>query len=327
MDLQINCLDSGGLITNYYCTSSCRHCLYCCSPRWPKDYMDQEILAQILRKIKSLGCNSVHIGGGEPFLNLNGLEMVVETTLSMGVDIEYVETNSSWYRDSATACQTLSSLHKKGLSTLLISISPFHNEHIPFFKVKGVIEACRKVGMNVFPWIAAFYDELDAFDDKCCHGLSEYEIRYGPDYLRKLPSRYWIHFGGRALKTFAKIFPTWSCNEIVSSNEGGCNELLNVSHYHFDLFGNYIPGLCSGIAIDCHDLGKLISREKYPFLHTLFQEGVSGLFELVSSSYRYRPTAAYISKCHLCLDMRRYLVLEEGIVTREFQPRGFYENL
>lgn len=30
--------------------------------------------------------------------------------------------------------------------------------------------------------------------------------KYGGDYLKKLPSRYWMHFGGRALKTFVDVF-------------------------------------------------------------------------------------------------------------------------
>ncbi len=40
--LHISSLYSGGLITNYYCTSQCRHCLYGCSPKWPKEYIIKE---------------------------------------------------------------------------------------------------------------------------------------------------------------------------------------------------------------------------------------------------------------------------------------------
>jgi len=160
----IDRLNSGGLITNYYCTSRCGHCLYACSPGWDKKYIDPETAEQNLHKIKSLGCHSIHVGGGEPFLNLSGLRMVLETARSLNVHIEYVETNSSWYRDKKSACNVLSSLQDKGLSMLLISLSPFHNEHIPFYKVKGVIEACKAVQMNVFPWISEFFAEIDAFD-------------------------------------------------------------------------------------------------------------------------------------------------------------------
>ena len=59
-ELNARHLSSGGLITNYYCTSSCGHCLYRCSPRWEKKYIDQETTRQILQKVKDLGCHSLH---------------------------------------------------------------------------------------------------------------------------------------------------------------------------------------------------------------------------------------------------------------------------
>ena len=319
-------LVSGGLITNYYCTSSCAHCLYGSSPRWEKDYIDQRTATKNLEKIKSLGCGAIHVGGGESFLNLDGLKMVVETAQSVGVRIEYVETNSSWYRDMESACQILTSLKKRGLSTLLISMSPFHNAHIPFFKVKRVMEACESVGIHVFPWIADFYSEIDAFDEKSTHAMSEYERRYGQGYLGTIPNRYWVHFCGRALKTFAPVFGLRSHKEIISSNHGGCGELLDVSHFHFDLFGNYIPGLCSGLAIHRDDLGEEISQDSYPILNLLYGEGIGGLFDFVTDQYGFRPSNGYMSKCHLCFDLRRYLVLEKGVISRELQPKGFYEH-
>jgi hypothetical protein len=301
--------------------------LYACSPAWERNYIDRETTEKNILKIQGLGCSSIHVGGGEPFLNPDGLAMVVETALSLGVQIEYVETNSSWYRDKESACQVLSSLSKRGLSTLLVSMSPFHNEHIPFHKVKGVMEACNAVGTKVFPWILDFYAEVDSFEDKITHAISEYEDKYGRDYLQKLPSRYWIHFGGRALKTFAGVFGTKPYQQLLSSNKGGCLELADVSHFHFDLFGNYVPGLCSGLAIHYDDLGNLISPEKYPFLLILFDKGITGLFEYVSGKYDFKPSDGYMSKCDLCFDIRRYLVLERGIASRDLQPKGLYENV
>jgi organic radical activating enzyme len=323
----IDHLDSGGLITNYYCTSRCGHCLYACSPAWEKRYIDADTTEQNLVKIKSLGCRSIHVGGGEPFLNVNGLRMVIETAHVIGVQIEYVETNSSWFRDQDSAREILLSLKDRGLSTLLISISPFHNEYIPFYKVKGVIEACKAVEIEVFPWILDFFSEVDAFDDKATHTMDEYRDRYGSNYLRKLPSRYWIHFGGRALKTFAKAFGIRPHEEILSSSKGGCGELLNVNHFHFDLFGNYIPGLCSGLAIHRDDMEHEISTERYPLIHMLFYEGIRGLYDFVRDKYAFEPSHGYMSKCHLCLDLRRYLVLDQGITNAELQPKAFYENV
>jgi hypothetical protein len=323
----IDHLHSGGVITNYYCTSSCGHCLYACSPLREKEYIRKDTLTRNLQVIKNLGCRSIHLGGGEPFLNMDGLKMVIETVNASGVKIEYVETNSSWYRDKDSACGILSSLKKRGLSTVLISMSPFHNEYIPFYKVKGVVEACSAVGMNVFPWIAEFYSEITSMGDESPHNLSEYEKTYGIDYLKKLPSRYWIHFGGRALKTFAPIIGKKPYKEFVTTGNYGCSEILDVSHFHFDLFGNYIPGLCSGLTIRWDDLGKALSTQKYPILNILFMEGVRGLFHHVSKEYGFEPAGGYMSKCHLCFDLRRHLILEEKVDSFELQPKSFYDQV
>jgi hypothetical protein len=286
--------------------------------------MKQETYQRILNTIKRLGCRRVHIGGGEPFLNSEGLKMVVNTAREAGVAIDYVETNSSWYRDKDTTRRLLSALKASGLSSLLISISPFHNAHIPFYKVKAVIKASRDIGMHVFPWIAEFYDEVDSFDDRTVHNLSEYIDKFGPDYLMQIPSRYWVHFGGRALKTFAGVFGTRPFRDILHSSQGGCRELIDTSHFHVDLFGNYIPGLCSGIRICIDALGGTIAPDTYPFLDILFRQGIKGLFDFVSGGYSFKPRQGYFSKCDLCLDIRRYLVCDADITAAEFGPKEFY---
>ena len=324
--LQIRRLSSGGLITNYYCTSRCAHCLYCSSPHWEKRYIDETTTRRNLEKIRALGCPAVHVGGGEPFLNPDGLLRVLEIARETGVRIDYVETNSSWYRDLDSAVAQLQELKARGLETLLVSISPFHNEHIPFQKVQGVIEACRAARLAAFPWVSDFYREVDAFAPDTPHRLQEYQERFGADYLSKIPARYWIHFGGRAVQTFAASFATHDCAAILSLNRRGCRELQDVSHFHLDLFGNYIPGLCSGLAMARDDLGTPISAAKYPLLACLHESGINGLFELAREE-GFGASGRYISKCHLCLDIRRYLVLDRGLTFPELAPRGFYENL
>ena len=89
-DFIIDHLDSGGVITNYYCTSACGHCLYGCSPRWEKEYISEDTLIKNLQRINDLNCQAVHIGGGEPFLDPDGLKKVIETARSLKVRVEYV---------------------------------------------------------------------------------------------------------------------------------------------------------------------------------------------------------------------------------------------
>jgi hypothetical protein len=325
--LHIKRLISGGLITNYFCTSQCRHCLYACSPRWPKTYIDKDIARECLTAIRRCGCVSIHIGGGEPFLNPNGLKAVMQTARETGIRVEYIETNSSWYRGEAEAVDLLTNLADLGLSTLLVSISPFHNEYIPFYKVKGVMAACRTAGIQIFPWVADFIRDIDSFDDRCIHGLGEYRDAFGDDYLHRIPGRYWIHFGGRALSAFSEILPKRSIEDVLGTSTGGCTELADVSHFHVDLFGNYIPGLCSGLSLSVEDLGKAVTAGQYPILHVLATDGILGLLMLAAERFGYDSRPHYVSKCDLCLDIRKHLVINRDVDSPDLWPRGFYENI
>ncbi|HWR91806.1 MAG TPA: radical SAM protein, partial [Desulfobacterales bacterium] len=183
-ELKIGRLASGGIITNYFCTSACRHCLYNSGPHWEKNYISVEAAEANFRAVKSLGCSAVHIGGGEPLLRPEELSGVLDAARRAGVSIDFVETNSSWFRDMESAGALLAGLRSQDLHTLLVSISPFHNEHIPFDRVQGVMDAARKAGVRIFPWAADFVSDLAGLDSTRPHALSEYEARYGKDYLR-----------------------------------------------------------------------------------------------------------------------------------------------
>ena len=326
VEFAINRLRSGGLITNYFCTSRCKHCLYNCSPEWSKRYIETETARKNLEAVRSLGCRSVHIGGGEPLLRHEKLARVLEIAAEVGVSVEYVETNASWFKDCESGTALLSQLRGKGLKTLLVSISLFHNEQIPFFKVQGVIEAARKAGVGIFPWVTDFISDLSQFDPGRTHSLDEYRQKFGENYLKRILQRYWIHFGGRALETFRPLLGKKSWQQILDENPGGCAaEISDTSHFHIDLFGNYIPGLCSGLAIFRDDLDKRLSREPYPILTTLFQRGIRGIVQKAGDIAAYRPQKnLYINKCDLCTEVRTFLVFQDFKESRELNPVEFY---
>ena len=325
-EFAIRRLMSGGIITNYFCTSTCKHCLYNCSPQWEKQYISPQTAQKNLQAVCSLGCRSVHIGGGEPLLRPDDLAAVLETATGLGVSVEYVETNSSWFKDNSSAEALLKGLRKQGLNTLLVSISPFHNEHIPFYKVKGVIEAAGDAGVGIFPWVTDFVADLSQFDPHKTHTLVEFSDVYGRDYLLQVLQRYWIHMGGRALKTYRSLLGKKSFQQILGGNPGGCSaELSDTSHFHIDLFGNYIPGLCSGLSISIQDLGKPLSDETYPILTTLYHHGVRGLVKMAEDLVGFSPQKdLYINKCDLCTEVRTFLVQNDYSSSDELKPKEFY---
>jgi hypothetical protein len=323
--VSINYLQSGGLITNYYCSSKCGHCLYASSPQWEKRYISKDQAAATFEKMISLGCCSIHIGGGEPFLRKEGLEGVLEAARETGMGVEYVETNSSWFTGEEKAITVLSRLKDRGLYTLLISISPFHNAYIPFSKVKGVIRACQTTRLGIFPWVQEFVSDLSVLDEDKKHSMEEFEQQFGKGYLASLPSRYWITYGGRALKTFKNELPQVPLEEVLDAP--GCQKLFQTSHFHIDLFGNYIPGLCSGMAIALKDLGGTISKEKYPLINTLYETGIRGFLDWAKQEHGFQPEPVYTGKCHLCFEIRKFLVIEKQFPSRELQPSEFYSRI
>jgi hypothetical protein len=236
-EFKIRRLISGGLITNYFCASRCRHCLYNCSPSWEKEY-------------------------------------------------------------------------------------------IPFSKVQGVIEAARRTGIGIFPWISDFIADLSELDAAGTHSLKEFEERFGGNYITRLLQRYWIHMGGRALETYRPYLAQKSVREICNADSGGCAaELLNTRHFHLDLFGNYIPGLCSGLSIKREDLARAISADRYPVLTTLFHDGIRGILKMAQAQFDYTPAKdRYISKCDLCTEIRTFFVKNDFGGSAELNPKEFYHH-
>lgn len=322
---KISRLYSGGLITNYYCTSTCRHCLYACSPKWEKRYIDKEFAKELMINIKTAGCRSIHIGGGEPFLSFDGLLDAVKGAGEVGMGIDYIETNSSWYTNKREVTDKLRLLMKYGVRQLLISISPFHNEYIPFAKVKQLMDTCRKCGMGVFPWVMDFYRDVDLFDESATHSLEEYREKFGPHYVEELSQRYWTHLGGRAVQWYKKVLPLHPLDQIVKA--APCREIADTSHFHVDLFGNYVPGLCAGFAVSMDDIGKPLVSEHYPLLTMLYNSGITALLEHARSEYGFKPDEKYLNKCHLCNEIRLFLVNNGNNDFLELQPREYYSQV
>ncbi|MCF7928301.1 MAG: radical SAM protein [Spirochaetales bacterium] len=334
-------LFSGGLISNYYCSSSCRHCLYCSGPGWNKDYINEETTERIIDTASRAGARSMHIGGGEPLLLPDRLSVVARVFRRRQMGIDYVETNSSWVTNAERVREVLGLLLESGVSTLLLSISPFHNEYIPYDKVKTLRRVAGEMGMGIFPWLDGFTTDLEKLDTSRRHSIDEMEEHFGPGYLSRIPERYWVTLRGRALVTYR---PFLSEQPVESFLDGGgpgpCRELEDTSHFHLDLFGNYLPGLCPGLALPAEEIGRPISSDKYPYLYLLLTQGVAGLYRLAQESYGFIPRhadfqadspdqreyAGYVSKCELCQEIRAFLVLDAGVESPDLSPRQFYEQ-
>jgi hypothetical protein len=140
--------------------------------------------------------------------------------------------------------------------------------------------------------------------------------------------RYWIHLGGRALETFRPLLGQKTFPQIIQEFSGNCFlELSDTSHFHIDLFGNYIPGLCSGLSISIEDLGEPLSAETYPILTALYHDGIRGLIRLAENIAGFSPQRElYINKCDLCTEIRSFLVQNDYHGSAELNPVEFYRK-
>ncbi len=323
-------LRSGGVITNYLCLSRCRHCLYNCSPQREKDYLKPDRAEKIFRIIHQSGCRNVHIGGGEPLLQSAKLQAVLRSANKMGVVIDYVETNAAWFKDNRRAVDILAALKQCGLKSLLISISPFHNEFIPFAKTLGLLEACENVGLNVIAWVGEFIPILSRLKRDTPNHMDALRAVYADEPLSAVRKRYWIHMGGRALDTYRPHLPLMTYEEIIDRNTHGClSELTSTDHFHIDLYGQYIPGLCAGLALPMTAIGHHLHSRQYPILSRLALKGIGALLEWASNHYDFRPQRkGYVNKCDLCTEVRQHIAMgNKGPGFSELHPVSFYKEL
>jgi hypothetical protein len=108
-------------------------------------------------------------------------------------------------------------------------------------------------------------------------------------------------------------------------------EILYAHHSHFDLYGNYISGFCGGLRIgswrEMHQLLEAFYAGSYPpLVKILIENGPFALFKYAADDYGYIPDEdGYVGKCHLCVDVRRYLADSDEFY--ELQPATFYSML
>jgi hypothetical protein len=324
--LAVSRLRSGGLIATYQCQSACPHCLYRSGPAREPEYITQETAADCFAKALESGVGAMHVGGGEPLADPLGLAGVLAAAAETGMAIEYVETSGSWYDDADEALELLAELRGMGLSTLLVSISPMHNGFIPLRKTLGTMDAARAAGIAVFPWQEHFLDDLRAFDPERVHPFKQYLARFGPDYPADILRRTWIHLGGRAFDLFAPVLGRRPVGDILAGASADClSDLSDTRHFHMDLYGDYVPGLCSGLAFRVADLGGPLDPERYPILCTLAETGIRGFYNYATSleEYAARPQG-YVDKCELCQDIRRHLSERGWFESTELSPPEFY---
>lgn len=344
--LEVSEPTSGGLLLSYKCTNMCKHCMYACSPRWEEDWIDPHEAEKILNKLSkilavkypeglnTLGVNlGVHLTGGEPFLNYGLLLKLTRSAEKLGVPGIFVETNCFWCLDDGTTEEKLLRLKEEGLEGILISVNPFTVEQIPFERVERAIRIGKKVFKdNLMVYHQAFLGRLRSFGVTGTLPFEKYLFLAGSSdplgFAWELSSlilpmgRAPYRLGHLYRKHPAKHFFGCSCLE----------ELTRGWHIHIDNYYNYITGYCAGISLgDARDIEEILQGVDLgdnPIIAMLTSpRGIEKLYRFAVEEFGYEEEkTGYVSKCHLCIDIRRHIVLRDGGF-KELRPKMLYTNL
>lgn len=328
---------SGGLILSYQCNAECKYCMYACSPKW-KSWISEEDLERILRQLagrikpspygsKGVSLNyGLHFTGGEPFLRFELLLKAVELANKLNIPSTFVETNCYWCVNDKATREKLQSLKERGLKGILISINPFYLEYVPFERTERGIRISQEVfDENVMIYQLEYYFRFKNLGVKGKISLEDYLKLAGKEDLARNVELFLM---GRAAYKLKDLYPKYLAELLLK--EPCQSPFLRNWHNHFDNYGNYLPGYCGGISLgDCRELDKLLREGvdlgKLPVLNFLIHQDFNCLLQFAKDSGYRELKEGYVSKCHLCVDIRKFLVEKANF--EELKPKEFYYYL
>ena len=296
-------MNHAGIMPNYECTAACRHCLYACSPERAGGYMSEQVMHEVCGILNDCGCRSVHIGGGEPFLNFDGLLKLLRIANQYGIRIDYIETNASWVGDEALVKRRLKELRAAGADTFCISVDPYHVEYVPLSKPLRLAKICAEYDFNYFLWQERFLSVMQNLDREIPFSRAALEKIIGKNYVYDIARAYGLHMGGRAIN----IEHEYILPKQIVLTKTPCSGLLSGNHFHVDMYNRFIPPGCTGIAIELKDAAYGLPPGKYPVFEALLNRGISGLYEYAIAKNYIPDENGYTSACAMCFHIRKWL--------------------
>ena len=298
----------GGVMLNYRCTAACRHCLYACSPGLGEGCMSRDMAREVSALLAKGRIGSVHIGGGEPFLEFDGLLALTGELRDADIQLDYVETNAFW-ADSPSARERIRALRDGGVPALCISLDPFHAEYVPWDSPLRLARLCDEAGMDYFVWKKEFIPALSKLEKGKIHSRAAMEAVISPGYIAETAAAYGIRLGGRAVTIDEAYTAKKSVDDLMADAAGGrpCGDLLSSGHFHVDMAGYFLPPLCTGLRLPLAELLEGVMPGKYPVYETLCEKGPAALFDFARFHGFGPEKSGYTSVCNFCFYIRRFL--------------------
>jgi hypothetical protein len=312
--------------------------MYACSPKWKGDWIEEDQLEKFLPQLAKVIqpspygpeymslSHGLHFSGGEPFMNFELLLQAVEISKELSIPSTFVETNCFWCKNEDYTRDRLQKLKDKGLKGIMISVNPFYAEYVPFERTERCIRISHEVfGENMMVYQLDYYR---TFKYLSITGRLSIEDYLALTQEESISDRVELFLMGRAADRLKDLYPGYASDRFLDMP---CQpDFLRSWHNHFDNYGNFMPGFCGGISLGSwFELDRLledgIDLRDRPVLKFLISEDMRSLFNFALDMDYQELDEGYVSKCHLCLDIRKHLA-SNGIF-EELQPRQFYEQL
>ena len=344
-----------GLLTTYWCNARCAFCYLHCGPdrrgARPIDLgvrlwreLEAHAAAHIApaadavagrvgdaEPVRAATTMRIHVTGGEPFGDWPRLAELLRAARDAGcAPADSIETNAYWATDDGETRARLEVLARLGVRRLAVSCDSYHQEHVPFERVRRCVTIAHEVfgptGVRVRWW-----DEYHAM----CSGvgvparpLSGGQGR-PPHYNRD-------RLSGRAAWNLAPLLPRQPAETF--RGQGCGREVLAGGHVHIDPYGHIFPGVCTGIILgraggsspdapSIESLWQNLARHwrEHPVLAAVAAGGSFALMQAAESLGFTPDPAGYASKCHLCTAVRQFL-FERGHWPEHIGPAECYAD-
>ncbi len=301
-----------GLLLTYGCNARCAQCYVYSGPR-VGGRMPRDLAIRLWGDLDRLAAAHgmvmrIHLAGGEPFADWPHLLSIVRGARDAGLTpLEKIETNAFWASREGLVRSRLEQLDALGMQTLVVSSDIFHQQFVPFDRVRRCVEIARRVlgrGRVRVRWWDYYNNPVDP------RRLDERARRLAfAESLRRHPER----MTGRAADELADLMPLRPAKAF--RHEHCVAQVLRGRHVHVDPSGHVFPGVCSGIILGnvgrrrLDDLWRDLAQRwrEHPVVATVVAGGSYALMKLAQAhGYRERPQG-YASKCHLCHHVRAFL--------------------
>ncbi len=316
-------ISSLGLHITDQCNSSCQHCAYHCGPdiKGVMNFGDaKRYLYQSVKQSVEIIC----ISGGEPCLFFDLVTSIIRKAKALNFSNIWLFTNVFWAKNPNITNNKLKQLKVAGLTKLCLSADGFHHAFVPTSKIQYALTSARNLGLEIMldvrflgsPQDNNMLNKLTYQILEQLGNLDDVEVIQGiPLYIGR---------GAEKLLSYIPKIPGIPKGSCSGPWVGGTWE--NPSGIDVDLYGEVT--LCPGISIGNtkkHSLYNILNYynpQAHPIINKLMVDGPKSLVKMAQQK-GYLLQVGYISKCHLCYDIRKFL---HSLYPLELAPKICYWN-